>query len=61
MGVMKEYRQVPAAVESVGTRRPEGGPACRPKAVALSDPRFSNPSQDAEEALLWSREEVGLI
>ena len=50
-GVMKEYRQVPVAVELVGTGMPEWGPACRLRAVVLSDPRLSNPSQDAKEVL----------
>ena len=26
-----------------------------------TDPRLSNPSQDAKEVLLWSREELGSI
>ena len=52
VGVMKEYRQVPAAVELVGDRKIK---------VMASDPRLSKPSQDAEEVLQWSREEVGLI
>ena len=29
--------------------------------ATLSDPRLSNPSQDAKEMLLWSREELGSI
>ena len=49
--VMKEYMPMPEAVESVGAWRPVWGPDCRLKAVALSDPRLSNPSQDAEEVL----------
>ena len=49
--VMKEYRQLQAAVELVRTGRPEWGLACRLMSVALSDPRLSNPSQDAEELL----------
>ena len=49
--VMKEYRQMPAAVESVETGRPEWGPAYRPRDLALSDSRLSNPSQDAEEVI----------
>ncbi len=28
---------------------------------ALSDPRLSNPSQDAKEVLLWSKEELGSV
>ena len=44
VGVMKEYRQVPAAVELIGIGWPVWGLACRLKAVALSNPR-----QDAEE------------
>ena len=59
--LMKEYKQVPAAVELVGAGRLEGGPVCRMRAVALSDPRLSNPSQDAEGELLWSIEEDGSI
>ena len=50
VGVMKEYRQMPAAVELVGKGRPEWEPACRLR-TALSDLRLSNPSQDAEEVL----------
>ena len=53
--VMKDYRQV------LETGRPEWGPACRLKAVALSDSWLSNSSQDAKEVLLWSRKEVGSI
>ena len=61
MGVMKEYKQVPTAAKSVVTGRSEYRPACRLRAVALSNPRLSNPSQDAEEVQLWSREEVRSI
>ena len=43
--VMKKYRQVPAAVELVEAGRPEWEPACRLRAVALSDPRLSNPNE----------------
>ena len=39
---MKEYGQVPAAVELVGDRKAK---------VRASDPRLSNPGQNAEEAL----------
>ena len=49
VGVMKEYRQVPAAVDLVGDRK---------ASVRAS---LSNPNQDAEEVLLWSGEEVGSI
>ena len=40
---------------------PEREPACRLRAVALSDPMLSNPSQDVKEVLLWSREELGSV
>ena len=46
VSVLKEYRQMLAAVELVETGRPEWGPACRLRAVVLS-----NPSQDAGEVL----------
>ena len=53
VAVMKEYRQMPAAVETAGVGRPEREPACKLRtplrAVTLSDPRLNNPSQDAEE------------
>ena len=42
-----EYRQVPAAVELFGDR------------IARMRPSLSNLSQNAEEVLRWSREEVG--
>ncbi len=52
VGVMKEYRQVPVAVERVGDMKTR---------VRASDSWLSNSSQDVEEVLLWSREEVGSI
>ena len=56
MGVLKEYRQMPVAIEWVGDRKArvraslqtENAPL---RAFAFSDPRLSNPSQDAEEVL----------
>ena len=50
---IKEYRQVPAAVESAGDRKSRVRASCRLRAVVHSDPRLSNPSQDAEEVLSW--------
>ena len=47
MGVMKENRHVPAAVELVGDRKA----SLQTEAVALSNSQLSNPSQDAEEVL----------
>ena len=43
------------------TGSPEWGPTCKQSAVALTEPRLSNSSQDAEEMLLWSGEKVGSI
>ena len=45
MGIMKEYRQVPAVVELVGDRKA----------------RVRTSLQDAKEVLLWSGEEIGSI
>ena len=49
--VMKEYRQVPAAVDLVGSREAVWGLACRLRAAALSDPPLSNLIRDVEEVL----------
>ena len=46
-GRMKEYRQVPAAVEFIGDRK------------ARVQASLSNPKPDAEEVLLLSREKLG--
>ena len=53
VGVMKEYRQMPVIVESVGDRKASqfADWECPTRAVALSDPRLSNHSEDAEEVL----------
>ena len=73
---MKEYRQVPAAVEWVGyskarVRASLQTVSCAPSDPRLSNsrlsnsrlsnPRLSNPSQHTEVVLLWSIEEVGSI
>ena len=52
---------MPGRFESVGDRMPKWEPAVDRGLLALSDPRLSNPSQDEEEVLLWSREELGSI
>ena len=49
---MKEYRQVPEAAELVGVRKARVRISLQTEGCALSDPRLSNPSQDAEEVLL---------
>ena len=49
VGIMKEYRQMLVAVELVGHRKPAS--LQTENAVALSDPRLSNPSHGAEEVL----------
>ena len=45
--------------ESVGDRMPKWKPAPGRGLWALSDPRLSNPSQDAKEIQLWSRKNLG--
>ena len=57
MDVMKEYSQVPAAVELVRDRKAR----VKTSFQALSDPQLSNLSQDTEEVMLCSKEEVGSI
>ena len=49
VGVMKEYRQMLAAVELVGDRKARVRSSLQN--AALSDPRLSNPNQDAEEVI----------
>ena len=53
VGVIKKYRQMLAAVESVGAGRLEWESACRlgTPNVALINTRLSNRSQDAKEVL----------
>ena len=46
------WKNIGRCQRQLDTGRPEWGPACRLKAGSLSDPRLSNPSQDAEEVLL---------
>ena len=71
VGVMK-YRQMPAAVDSVGSRKARVRTSLQTenpprRAVGLSYLRLSNPSQDAEEVpsgflkITQRREEVGSI
>ena len=41
--------------ESVGEKMPKWEPATDRGLWALTDPRLSNPSQDEEEVMLWSK------
>ena len=55
---MKEYRQMLAAVEWVGDRKARMTTSLQTEnaplgETALSEPRLSNPSQEAEEVLSW--------
>ena len=58
MGFMKEYRQVPAAVELVGDRKARVRASLQTEGCGPQRPLVE---QDAEEVLLWSGEEVGSI
>ena len=48
---MKEYRQMPAVVESVGHRKARVRASLQTEGCGPQWPRSSNPSQDAEEVL----------
>ena len=51
---------MPRRFESVGDGMPKWEPAPDRGHWGLSDPRLSNPGQDAKDVLLWSREELGV-
>ena len=54
MDVMKEYRQVPAAVELVGDRNARVRTSLQTEGHSPQRPPVEQPSQDAKEVLLWS-------
>ena len=56
VGIMKEYKQMPAAVETVVDRKARVRTSLQTKnalleATAPREPRLSNPNQDSEEVL----------
>ena len=55
MGIMKEYRLMPAAIDAVGqegqSENQLADSECFLRAVTLSEPWLSNPSQDVKEVL----------
>ena len=59
--VMKEYRQVPATFDIVGDRKVRVRASLQTEGCGPQRFLVEQPSQDAEEVLLWSREEIGSI
>ena len=57
--VKQKYNQDTDGLSQLDIRCQRSETSSRQRAWALSDPRLSNPSQDAEEVLLWS-EELGV-
>ena len=49
------------AVESVGDRKAKARASSQTEGCGSQRSPVEHPSQDAEEVLLWSREEVGSI
>ena len=56
---MKEYRQVPPAIEAVEDRMPEWGPACKLRAMALCDPQLSNPAKMRKKCCYGQEKNLG--